>query len=546
MPQTPSDTYSTAFKYWKTVRTRLEHTIQDYAEACVTLETALAKPPPAPLNCLREKAYADLGLELPSLPSLEQALQSSRSSLNLARNSSYSLVPVNSLPSEILHMIFSLANQKWLSEDYIYVGNLEEASVTTLSSVCSSWRSLMLQSGEFWSQLQFTLVGPSSTPHLKQATLWAKRSGDGPLDICVSEGETEYEQETTISDWDINRAILSLTPLMPRVRRLEIHAPSLFSRHLIHRLVACWVQNGTIGMASGFEVYVGEEFDPVILPDDRLPLGTFHAFFGSLKSLRLENTVMNLRSLACTGLIELHLESIQGWSLTISEIAVILRANPRLRSVALVDISIASSSDPMPHPAALNYLETLTLEEESPSHLWEVLLVVTSSSSAVRLSLTLASDPKCVSAVHLFFSRCKVTMLCLRADSLKDSVISAILVPMPHLQTLVLQYLTLVGETLRSFTDNRSSVPHPPILWPNLRTMTLYYCDLTRHSITQLGTLLQPSQKLLVANIQNEPESYISAELRNEEQEDFMRRGVELVWLEDAGDPTMRWMFVFT
>ncbi|KAG8710167.1 hypothetical protein FRC08_017529 [Ceratobasidium sp. 394] len=155
MFQTSLDPHSTALERWKSAHAQLDHAIQGYIDACTALETGLTTPSQEPTSRrLQNKYFMDLDLDLPRLPLYEQKLQEARLRLNLARNSSQTLVLINSLPPEVLTMIFTLATQDWVNEDYQCAGQEEAASASDIAGVCRLWRRVMLQSHTFWSELE--------------------------------------------------------------------------------------------------------------------------------------------------------------------------------------------------------------------------------------------------------------------------------------------------------------------------------------------------------------------------------------------------------
>ncbi|KAG9124634.1 hypothetical protein FRC07_010844 [Ceratobasidium sp. 392] len=292
------------------------------------------------------------------------------------------LAPINSLPSEVLHMILSLASRQWVNEDYTYVGNLEETSITKLSSVCSMWRSLMLRSHTFWTDIELLLASPSTKGRYQLAELWADRSRGAPLDVYISESELVSVPGRDLASWNISDIAGFLAPLMPRVRALKVHSQSSSADTLIRALIAGWIQHGCIGRAEVLEICVDEELDVVELPgeeNDEITQNNLTTFFGSLRTLRLQNTLIDRSFAIHSGLVELWLESIGNWYPTQVEIVGILAASPRIRLLTLINLDIREPLISMPNPVALNELEVLTLEAAYPEYLWASGLVTTAA-----------------------------------------------------------------------------------------------------------------------------------------------------------------------
>ncbi|QRV97060.1 F-box-like protein [Ceratobasidium sp. AG-Ba] len=552
MSQSIANPYDAALKYWKSVRTRLEHTIQDYIQACEQLDSVLNTSLALTTRHLRDDAFAELDLELPSLSSLEQTLSKSRCSLETLRNSSFRLSPINSIPSEILLMIFSLASQDWVEEEYVETTNKTKANACILSSVCTLWRRLMLSSTSFWSHIELVLTGFSTLPSLKTAELWAQRSRGALLDVSISESDKATERNAEATYWSVSRAVEFLAPLFPRVRKLKVHTDDGLAQIIAKRFAKSWVNQGAVGSAEALDIRLEEGLEVVSLPGDETDLSpqSFNAFFTSLRVLRLRNALIDLNGLGCTGLEELHLQYLPGWNPTASEIATILQANPRLRSLAFIDISFFSDLPATTDPIALDRLEVLTLEGGIPFNLWSVLRLIKSSSDAVRLSFSMGNDAQYIDSLHSFLGRCRVTMLHLQGETRSELHISAILTPMPFLKTLILRYFTLDDKILQDFLRQRSSDPQPLHLWPNLESFYLLGSNPSRDFVSRLGSLLLPAQELLIGeDPARHEEILIEVEESGELYDELSRRGVELVWIDDsshmfAWDPTTKWTFV--
>ncbi|QRW11614.1 F-box-like domain-containing protein [Ceratobasidium sp. AG-Ba] len=389
-------------------------------------------------------------------------------------------------------------------------------------------------------------------PSLKTAELWAQRSSGALLDVSISESDKATERNAEATYWSVYRVVEFLAPLFPRVRKLKIHTDDGLAHIITKQFAKSWVNQGTFGSAEALDIRLEEGLGVVSLPGDETDLSPqiFNAFFASLRVLRLRNALIDLNGLGCTGLEELHLQYLPGWNPTASEIATILRANPRLRSLAFVDISFFSDLPATTEPIALDRLEVLTLEGATPFNLWSVLRLIKSSSDAVRLSFSMGNDAQYVDSLNSFLGRCRVTMLHLQGETPSELHVSAILTPMPFLETMVLRYFTLDDTILQEFLRRRSSSPHPPHLWPNLERFYLLGSNPSRDFVSHLGSLLLPAQELLIGeDPARHEEILIAVEESGELHDELSRRGVELVWIDDSDhmftwDPTTKWTFV--
>ncbi|QRW11610.1 hypothetical protein RhiLY_10609 [Ceratobasidium sp. AG-Ba] len=264
-------------------------------------------------------------------------------------------------------------------------------------------------------------------------------------------------------------------------------------------------------------------------------------------SVRLRNAFVNMYELASTRLTELYLDTIREWDPSLDEIGDILADSPVLRSVAIRNITMVLPEGFVPKPAVLNHLETLTIEAEDPMDLWSILLLITSTSNAIRLSLSLTEDPRCVSTAHAFFSRCRITMLHLHAKDPAESLISSLLVYMPHLRVVVLRDFTLTGETLQDSITEHSITRHSATLWPSLREMFLVKCNPTLYTLTKLGLLLRSSCTIsIIDELGLEPhQTNDEIELRSNAEDELANYGVNVQFLEPADNPAVNWTFVY-
>ncbi|KAG9125629.1 hypothetical protein FRC07_006812, partial [Ceratobasidium sp. 392] len=398
------------FQYWKSVYSRLTHVIQEYIDACTRLQAALVMPTRS--HHLQIETRADLYLELLSLHLHEQKLQEARLRLSEAHNSSYSFVPINSLPPEILIKIFSLATHEWINEDHRFVGLDEGSGRGDIAGVCCLWRRLMLHSGVFWSELDLVLVGPTSEAHYERAALWAGRSQNVFLDVMIQEEEIEpsarVENITPSADvppWDdsiISRAVTFLTPLMPRVRALRIEALNRPAQKLVRALLACWVQYGTIGTAKVLEIRLDVDLSELeiaeispqgpFIQDGNLRHYDLTTFLSSLREVCLVNVAISWRRPIYSGLTEIYIVIIPGsdWCPSQRDLVDFLAANTGLRSLVLFGICIRPQRGFIPgSPVALNHLEMLSLQTRHPKDLRLVLPLISSTSDEVRMTLTL-------------------------------------------------------------------------------------------------------------------------------------------------------------
>ncbi|KAG8740584.1 hypothetical protein FRC10_004121 [Ceratobasidium sp. 414] len=460
--------YGAALAHWKHVQQQLIQTIQHYVDACAALSATLATfPMDYSSRSQQAEAFAGLDSQLPFLASYEQRLHDARFSLKITRNTSQSLIPINSLPPEILDAIFILAVQQ------------KGDAVCTLTSVCKLWRHLTLQSPACWSRIELP-IGPEGDLAYERALLWAERAQNEPLYISV--WERPFHVEDFAYGDEVARSVGYLTPLMPRVCAMFTDGDVELD-YFVNELIACWVEHGTIGTAKMLEVKARGE--AVTLEAQGLADSTvesFKVFFGSLHTLSLENAQLDWRLGFYSGLVNLHIgNAFKHASYSQWDIADVLAASPRLRSLAILglDIEIDTRRNGMPGPVALNDLNALCLESSySTPNLWTVLQMITSTSASIRMSLSFTSQVEFIPAARSFFERCKVTALHIANLQYYQShpPASSLFTYMPHLKYLAIQNRSVFDETWHSTRPGGSSLD----LWPQLDEVYLTDCNLDR------------------------------------------------------------------
>lgn len=562
MAKSFADALDVALERWNSVRNRLVDVIHEYAGASAELESALrtatSEDPP-------QKPLLDLDPLLRDLSQQEDTLREVRLRLNAAYDPIHAMTPIKMLHADILITIFTLATQERVSEDFQEIDD-EPVSATTLASVCSTWRELIINAPIFWTELDLVLTGPLAESSYERATLWAQRARSAPLwlsieDIVTDEDDFDrYPTGESLPESVISRVVKFSTPLMPFVRKFSIQIMSFSAISIARALLGCWIQHGSLDVSEELELVVDldlPELDvPVMSPNIQvpdLPPSKLSAFLHSLKSFRVENVALNWAQPPFSGLTELHIEfAFESASLpTRQDISRLLEASPGLRSLILHNFSIRPGG-PIPAPVALDHLEALGLETMAPSDIALVLPLISSTSSALRVALSMDDEDEFVCAVRLFLSRINVTVLYVDGSlPASDPLITALFVPMPHLHTLTIRACTVTAQVLHDFThwcasDNQGKNP-----WPALRTLNLFDCETTEqvveqvvqaHGLRTLG-LHVPRQGI---NAIHWSEEWNNAYARAAMKESLAQRGVDLIWYSPSGNDLPSWSFVMS
>ncbi|KAG8788595.1 hypothetical protein FRC12_014400 [Ceratobasidium sp. 428] len=525
MSLTPINVYGAAFSYWRHLQEQLAQTILDYADACSALKTALEiLPVDYSTRDQQAEAVFDLHSLLSALTSYEQTLQKARFSLMATRKATNGLIPINSLPIEILATIFVSVVQQGAD------------AICNLNLVCKLWRRIALQTPACWSWIALP-VGLKSHGAYDYTEVWAKRAQNQPLRLSI----WEYQKLPVKFDNEVDASgmLHSLVPLMSRVYKLELEAKGVGAGELVPEILGCWVQHGSTGTAETLELDIPVKLAAVRLSADSGHLGhkwpspdAYESFFGSLHSLSVVNAKLDRRLGFYSGLVNLHLGPIDNLTAyTQWDIAAILKECSKLSSLAIVDhhIKLDRENPFLPNAIALNDLKVLRLESRGPpKNIWIFLQIITSSSDSIRMSVTFEEHPKFIPAARSFLERFKVTVLYIDSPSPESRYpcVSPVFVRMQHLEHLVIRNcLTFDGNW-------QSSAAHADF-WPRLDELSLMNDTLDRQDLQQLLSIRVPRTVWLW-------ETKWDDILKKEVVEEISRHGANVIVVEREQDMLVR------
>ncbi|KAG8760938.1 hypothetical protein FRC12_009476 [Ceratobasidium sp. 428] len=190
------------------------------------------------LSLQRGEAFDGLDSQLPVLASYEQNLQETQFSLRTIRNTSDSLIPVNSLPSEILSAVFVLTVQRGTD------------AICSLTLVCKLWRRIMLQTPACWARIELP-ISSGGDKACDRAELWAERAQSQPLHLLVwGLPLPPHAYEVFAKPSSAYEAGNTLALLMPRVHALEFTSSGVDMDQLVPWVLCYWVLYGSTGMAK--------------------------------------------------------------------------------------------------------------------------------------------------------------------------------------------------------------------------------------------------------------------------------------------------------
>ncbi|QRV97078.1 F-box-like domain-containing protein [Ceratobasidium sp. AG-Ba] len=472
--------------------------------------------------------------------------------------------PIYKLLPELLNTIFTLLTQELIGTDFEYIDD-KPVSATTLASVCSRWRSHILGSPIHWSNLKIFLTGRMTEDSYEQAQVWAQRSRGAPLWITIRDISDiidlseQQPSRQSLPESAFVRMIQFLNPLMPFARSLSIQFLEFSPDLTVRTLLASWIQAGSPNFAERLELLIDPDLQelevPVISPlarDEALSPAQLSRLFASLRAVHIENVAIDWAKIAFADLTHLHLEfGFESRQLpSQQDISRLLAASPRLQSLIIFGFTVTPSR-PVPAPVALDHLQQLGLESMSMQSVGYVLPLISSSSDALRMAISMGDEPAFVDAARSFLARTKVTVL--HADGgLPGSLpsISALFVHMPPLHTLTLSCCVLSEENLGNFIAWRTSRDGRVNPWPALRTLNVFQCTITPDALQRFVEPFSPQTLGLWEPIpseeappwRNEWDSNARAQL----EESLSRRGINVVWYESSGDTLPSWSFVMS
>lgn len=396
----------------------------------------------------------------------------------------YSLASINTLPQEILVFIFDIASHRKQTRKNLTLKTQTSISPTVfvLSGVCTDWRQILLARNSLWSRLDIVVSGATSDSDYLRAKLWAERSRGAPLHIEVWDYKSHFAANgNALALAEVSRLSSFLVPLMPRVCELEI-VIQIPSRCLVDSILACWIKHGSLGSAQTLKVWHRTSSHealqlqaPEDLPRDvQVTRDDFEVFFRSLFSLTLQNSFVPWGSAAYHGLVELRLERLHEATqvVTQSQLAGVLAASPRLRSLMLIETRVARDDlESRFSPIRLGSLSVLSLESSEFSRDFRLVYpLLAVESDSLSMSITLDDDVDFIAEARSFLCRSNITTL--HVDGHDESIaLTQLLGPMPHLHTLVLKSLDI-----NDYTIPYSSRGDFAVLWPQLHTLYLFEC----------------------------------------------------------------------
>lgn len=309
---------------WNLARANLATSLQTYLSAFSDLVRSCSHSLDSKeLDISWPDVRATLDQEIHSLVDHQASIAHTRTKLLGLKSMTTLESPIKKLPAEILARIFiSVVSSCRVAEATMSRRDRLVSQVNSISSVCSSWRRIALNTGRLWSYINVRRIG-----HPNYVNLWVQRAGSCPVDIIDTASSGRYGSSSSL--------VLSRAKC---IRSMVSSSPS----QLMERWISEWCANGvphtltTLALSSEHGKTVGFPAQ-----DDSIDQQRLTELFYSLDTLYLKYIRVDWDSLMCHNLVTLSLLHL---SATKDALRHILMANPNLQHIHLESLDIADAS----------------------------------------------------------------------------------------------------------------------------------------------------------------------------------------------------------
>lgn len=467
----PSDNHTKMTQGLRAVSDAFQFALDTYLAACSSLSIDNGF---IPFEVSLEIAH-NITRELRLFDSYEEKIRQARAAILAANDSLFPIVPISSLPDEIMLRIFHLIRgmESYAFETEVDAERLPENSFA-ISQVCARWRRIALDSRRLWSRVDLSSSPVLYEKLLARGRILASRADGIALDIRIVE---PFVQSWNDGD-DISHSLyLFLASVGRCVGSLELAFSIEWFNCGIHRMLDYCFKKCIPGKLSELTVQFRQTIhrygpfslrsssgDGFLYPRDQKivndqghqrPISLTNSELDDILSpvtvLKLDKVYPYWSSKAYHGLVELHLiswehapESIQ---ITEQQLAEIFRSSPALKILHFgIEITPASVACP---PVELGDLEELHIRVDSMRSQQAILRLLVPGSKPMQMYMEYRSsraDRKLPSSTtdefQRFLGRSNVTQFHLDADYLLLRL-PTLLQLLPNLEMLILRYVTL-------------------------------------------------------------------------------------------------------
>ncbi|CAE6398214.1 unnamed protein product [Rhizoctonia solani] len=418
----PTEPYEDVIKKLNKASGTLSLAIDRYAQACGELAYCFEAGGSAAQVLINSAKR-----ELLKLVSYDQKYYQAKIPLRRVRNQCPELVPIHTLPFEIMSRVLCSINYCYMSKGTTDFCGSRNASTTpeTYLQVCSWWRRVAMKSPQLWTHIDLTSSERCRVRVLERARLFAAQAGWSQLGIHISAGSDIHHLET------IGHELVDFcAALSTRIQSLELTCSTAIGaiKYLFESLLPVAVIPGTVTrlcISTGaippdllFFAPANQRRSTEISPSRGVKLPTItqnqlEAFLRPINRLRLDCIYPYWTSEAYSGLVELRLTGRQrsnhGAIISDHQLANVLQASPSLQFFHYGLEIRREKTLYTPDSVKLDKLEVLRLEKLHPDSQASVLLMITPGVKdlqvAIKLRDNLTSEASHHNALSHFLSR---------------------------------------------------------------------------------------------------------------------------------------------
>lgn len=434
-------------------------------------------------------------------------LQTAQITLRKIRNRSTSLIPINTLPLELLIQIFRLSARLKDPFDAFMTGLVHPhhpKGLFDLSHVCTHWGAVVANTPSLWSDINFD-VG-----FFKECNRFKLYN---PITFCLERARDQLSSITFRSrdTMHISKHRLAmkscLSTQMKNVKILRYIAIPEF--HVLCDLFDLWQAEGQAGSVHSLSIFPDGNVSESSqwsgdVASDWPGNKRWDSFLLPVRVLRMVGRCFAWDSHVFHNLVVLQLGCVHALtSPTVQQILAVLSASPHLEHLQLFDMTITASDSTHPRPVVLNALEVLDVRKLEPEGVRLLLPMIIPRSREMSVSVGMHPDTSEVGSVTLaFLARSNITKLFLDPGpfSIADRSLDQYLSAAPNLHTLILDLGSGPGDTLlpaitQSISSASSSLAYAPRC-PQLHTLYLMNGSIHYETIQKLVEVLPRMRKL--------------------------------------------------
>lgn len=477
------------------MRALLSSAVRSYVDACDSLRNGFSYSTVSSHPKLVERFLLDIESELATLEFEEGCLRNARTTLHAVRNQSTTLAPIHILPSELLFRIFgyldpsTIALSSKRSPERVPLHYPE-----TLLGVCRSWHQLVTSTPALWVYIDIEVDSFIYHEVYRHARLRCKYAKNAPLQIRI--GAPTY---APLFDQAIPMLEEFMNQHADRMSMLELGLHS-FLEPVLNSVILSWVKYASPTLFRGLTItnIMSNQHDICELVrreslslERESNLVHLNLLLEKLQVLHLEGIFFDWHGPAFRGLVDLKLEFIDSpFSPTSLDIIAALSSSPALRRLVLDDIRIQSEENTTVVPIRLEYLEMLDVAGLTSRDAAFILSLIFPGEVDLSVFLPLIRDLSMLDAIWSFFSRSRITTLCILAELSQDweSLLDG---SQPWIEFGKLPYLRRLGlfHAISEAEENNGGKFSPPKfsgVYPKLTILSLHACALKEESLQRV------------------------------------------------------------